>query len=70
MIRPPRSDLPAASVGIASQKPFLDRISGPVSCAPMMTGAFAQTSAAAAFLQRDQSIEQGLHFRGTQRGLL
>jgi hypothetical protein len=38
--------LPAAGVGIASQKPFFERISGPVSCAPLITGAFDQTSAA------------------------
>jgi hypothetical protein len=40
VIRRPRSDLPAAGVGIASQKPSRARISGPVSCAPTMTGAF------------------------------
>ena len=43
---PPRL-LPAASVGIASHSPPFARISGPVSCAPMMTGAFDQTRAAA-----------------------
>ena len=46
MRRPP-SALPAAGVGIASQKPFFERISGPASCAPTITGAFDQTSAAA-----------------------
>jgi hypothetical protein len=46
-------DLPAAGVGIASQNPFFDRISGPLSCAPMMTGAFDQTSAAAFRLSPD-----------------
>ena len=47
VIRRPPGDLPAAGVGIASQKPFLERISGPASCAPTITGAFDQTSAAA-----------------------
>ena len=37
----------AAGVGIASQKPFFERISGPASCAPTTTGALDQTSAAA-----------------------
>jgi len=32
--------LPAVGVGIASHNPFFDRISGPVSCAPTITGAF------------------------------
>lgn len=36
VIRPPRVDLPAAGVGIASQNPFFERISGPVSWAPTM----------------------------------
>ena len=53
VIRPPRVDLPAAGVGMASQNPFLDRISGPASCAPMMTGALDQTSAAAFRLSPD-----------------
>ena len=53
VIRPPRVDLPAAGVGIASQNPFFDLISGPVSCAPMITGAFGQTSAAAFKLSPD-----------------
>ncbi len=53
VIRPPRVDLPAAGVGIASQKPFFERISGPVSCAPMITGAFDQTRAAAFRLSPD-----------------
>jgi hypothetical protein len=52
-MRPPRADLPAAGVGIASQKPLFERISGPVSCAPMITGAFDQTSAAAFRLSLD-----------------
>ena len=47
VIRPPRVDLPAAAVGTANQNPLRDRISGPVSCAPTITGAFDQTSAAA-----------------------
>ncbi len=51
--RPPRGDLPAAGVGIASQKPFFERISGPVSCAPVITGAFDQTSPAAFRLSPD-----------------
>ena len=38
---------PAAGVGIASQNPSFDRIRGPVSWAPMITGALDQTSAAA-----------------------
>ena len=46
MRRPP-SALPAAGVGIASQKPFFERISGAASCAPTITGAFDQTTAAA-----------------------
>ena len=46
-MRPPREDFPAAAVGIASQSPFLERISGPVSWAPIITGALDQTSAAA-----------------------
>ena len=33
--------------GDGQQNPFRDRISGPVSCAPTITGAFDQTSAAA-----------------------
>jgi len=45
--------LPAAGSGIASQNPFFDRISGPVSCAPTMTGALDQTSAAASRLSPD-----------------
>jgi hypothetical protein len=47
VIRPPFVLFPAAGVGIASQNLSFDRISGPVSCAPMMTGALDQTSAAA-----------------------
>ena len=47
VIRPPRVDLPAAGVGIASQNQFFERISGPVSWAPTMTGALDQTTAAA-----------------------
>lgn len=47
VIRPPRTDFPAASVGIASQSPLFDRIKGPLSCAPTITGALDQTSAAA-----------------------
>jgi len=42
-----RRDLPAAGVGIASQKPFFERISGPTSCAPTITGALDHTTAAA-----------------------
>jgi hypothetical protein len=53
VIRTPRVDLPAAGVGIASPNPFFDRISGPVSCAPMINGAFDQTSAAAFRLSPD-----------------
>ena len=53
VIRPPFVLFPAAGVGIASQNPFFERISGPVSCAPMMTGAFDQTSAAAFRLSPD-----------------
>jgi hypothetical protein len=53
VMRPPRVDLPAACVGIASQDPFFERISGPVSCAPMITGALDQTSAAAFRLWSD-----------------
>jgi hypothetical protein len=34
----PRRPRPAASVGIASQNPSFERISGPVSWAPTMTG--------------------------------
>lgn len=44
--RPPRGNLHTAGVGIARQNRFFDRISGPVSRAPMITGAFDQTSAA------------------------
>jgi hypothetical protein len=51
--RPPRMDLHTAGVGIASQKPFFDRISGPVSCAPLITGAFDQSSAATFRLSPD-----------------
>jgi len=47
VIRPPRRDLPAAAVGIVSQKPLRERISGPVSWAWTMSGAFDQTRAAA-----------------------
>ena len=47
VIRRPPSAFPAAGVGIASQRPFLERISGPASWAPMITGAFDQTTAAA-----------------------
>jgi hypothetical protein len=47
VIRPPRVDLPAAGVGIANQNPIFERINGPVSCAPMITGALDQTGAAA-----------------------
>ena len=47
VILPPRVDLPAAGSGIANQKPSLERIRGPVSCAPMISGALDQTSAAA-----------------------
>ena len=46
-------DLPAAGSGIASQNPSFERISGPVSCAPTMTGALDQTSAAASRLSPD-----------------
>ena len=53
VMRPPLLLFPAAAVGIASQNPFLERISGPVSCAPTMTGAFDQTSAAAFRLSPD-----------------
>ncbi len=52
MRRPP-SALPAAGVGIASQRPFFARISGPASCAPTITGAFDQTTAAALRLAPD-----------------
>jgi hypothetical protein len=46
-MRRPLRAFPAAGVGIANQKPFFDRISGPASWAPTMTGAFDQTTAAA-----------------------
>jgi hypothetical protein len=50
VILPPRRPRPAAGVGIASQKPVFERISGPVLWAPTMAGAFDQTSAAAPML--------------------
>jgi hypothetical protein len=56
VIRPPRVDLPAAGVGIASLNPLFERISGPVSCAPMITGAFDQTSAAAFRLSEEARL--------------
>ena len=40
-------------MGVASQKLFFERISGLVSCAPMITGAFDQTSAATFRLSPD-----------------
>src|SRR3989338_2475402 len=53
VIRPPLVLFPAAGVGIASQNPSFDRIRGPVSWAPMITGALDQTSAAAFRLSPD-----------------
>ena len=53
VMRPPFSPLPAAGVGIASQNPSFDRISGPASCAPTITGAFDQMRAAACKLSPD-----------------
>ncbi len=51
--RSPRGNLHTAGVGIASQKRFFERISGPVSCAPVIIGAFDQASAAAFRLSPD-----------------
>jgi len=46
MILPPSVDVPAVGSGMANQNPFFERISGPALCAPTMTGALDQTSAA------------------------
>ena len=40
---------------MASQNPSFDRISGPVSWAPMITGAFDQTSAAGSAMASSRS---------------
>jgi hypothetical protein len=45
--------LHTAGIGIVSQKRFFERISWPVSCAPVITGAFDQASAAAFRLSPD-----------------
>jgi len=59
MMRRPPSALPAAGVGIASQNPLFERISGPASWAPTITGAFDQTTAAAFRLvtDRDEALK-------------
>lgn len=57
----PLALFPAAGVGIANQNPSVDRISGPVSCAPMMP---APDTATVAFLRFYFSTREGMQKLG------
>ncbi|MDO5704291.1 MAG: hypothetical protein Q4G49_04365 [Paracoccus sp. (in: a-proteobacteria)] len=60
-MRPPRRDSSAATVGIGSQNPSLERINGPALWAQMINGAVDQIKAAA-FIRYDKTAECFLCF--------